>query len=145
MYDILYYFLFSKKVNKLMIVFLANGQRLHHLSSQQWCSYHFHSQVPFHIKIPLQQPHPKYSYSNDSHVHSSDFYFANWNCWNGTPAVCPKNSMIKNFTIKNFHWMPAMTKIFYSELFSHEYFQQQIFPKLQHCCYCYYLCLGIHA
>jgi len=38
----------------------------------------------------------------------------------------------KNFTIKNFHQMPAMTKIFYNELFSHEYFQQQIFPKLQY-------------
>jgi len=35
------------------------------------------------------------------------------------PAQTEKNSMIKIFTLKNFHQMPAVTKI-YVELFSHE-------------------------
>jgi len=45
-------------------------------------------------------------------------------------ASCPtetatwKNSMAKNFTVKNFCQMPAMTKFFYNELFSREDFQQ---------------------
>jgi len=37
--------------------------------------------------------------------------------------------MVKNFIINNFHQMPTMTKNFYNKLFSHEYFQQQIFPN----------------
>jgi len=45
----------------------------------------------------------------------------NWKKFNG-----------KKFHCKKFCRMPATTKIFYNKLFSHEYFQQRISPKLQY-------------
>jgi len=51
--------------------------------------------------------------------------------WNGNQIELEKFNG-KKFHCKNFHWMLATTKIFYHELYSREYFQQQIFPKLQY-------------